>query len=316
MRIDSLGFYSASLSGIQNSQSAIARVNQQLVKGEKFLAPKDDPLASARVLALSDRIAERTQYLANQEKATLALNYENTVLQGMRSTLDQVRSVFTSVGQEPDSSNREASVQLLRSAFDNLISLANSRDAEGSYIFSGDKTTTAPFSNAGGGNFGVTPADGVATTFSGSASLREVTVDAGRTVQVMDNLNTVLQSGVVGSDVLQTIDEAIARLPLASGNAHAVTDSTTLVGFQQVIDQALNRLNSLEQRVGSTLKELQDLRKTTLSLQNLEQESLAGLTELDQAAAIIELQTRQTTLQAASQAYARTSSLNLFNFLG
>ncbi|MBI5329997.1 MAG: hypothetical protein HZB71_05225 [Betaproteobacteria bacterium] len=316
MRIDSLSYFSTSLSGIQNTQSQIARLNQQLVSGNKVLAPKDDPLVTTRAMALSDRLAMRGQYIANQERATLTLNFESTVLQGIRTTLTQAVKIFSATGQEAGATDRPANTQLLRGVFDQLVALANSRDSEGNFIFSGDKTTTSPFANAGGGNFGVTPADGVATTFGGSTNLREVEVDSGHRVQVMDNLNTVFQAGAAGADLLQTLDEAITRLPLAAGHASAVNDQATLVGFQQVVDTALSNLSLLEQRVGSTLKELQDLKKTSQSLQLLEQDSLSGLTEVDQAAAIIELQSRQTVLQAASQAYAKTASLSLFNYLG
>lgn len=315
MRIDSLSYYTTSLSGIQNGQSAIARVSQQLSTGKEMLAAKDDPLAASRALELSDRISLRAQSLANQAKASIALKYENTVLQGLRSTLDQARTTLQGVGQEPEPTNRTSATQILKGAFHSLLAYANSRDAEGNYIFAGDKSATSPYANASGGDFSTTPASGVATTFNGSASTRSVEIDTGRLVQVQDNLNTVFQSGVAGADLLQTLDEAAARLPLPTGNASAVTDTATLQGYIQVLDDALSNLGLIEQRVGAAMKEISDVQSTSKALQNMEQDALDRLTEVDQAAAIIELQTRQTTLQAASQAYAKTSSLSLFNYL-
>jgi hypothetical protein len=48
----------------------------------------------------------------------------------------------------------------------------------------------------------------------------------------------------------------------------------------------------------------------------LESNALGDLQQLDQAAAIMRLKTRQTSLEAAERAYAMTSSLSLFSYLG
>ena len=42
----------------------------------------------------------------------------------------------------------------------------------------------------------------------------------------------------------------------------------------------------------------------------------ASIAAVDQAAAIMRLKTRQTSLEAAERAYAMTSSLSLFSYLG
>ena len=47
-----------------------------------------------------------------------------------------------------------------------------------------------------------------------------------------------------------------------------------------------------------------------------EKNALSDMTQVDQAAAIVELQSRQTTLEAISRAYSLTSGLSLFNYLG
>ena len=316
MRIDSLSYFSTSLGGIQNSQSAIARLSQQLATGKEMLSAKDDPLSASRALELTDRIALRSQTLANQDRAKTTLNYENTVLLGMRSALNQARNSLQNMGHTAEPATRAGATQVLKGAFQSLISFANSKDAEGNYIFAGDKSSTQPYANIGGGDFSTTPATGVATGFNGSAYTREVEIDAGRRIQVSDNINTVFQAGVTGSDVLQTLDEAINRLPLDSADPNAVTDTGTLQAYIQVLNEALGNLDRVEQRVGAALKEVDDVQTATKTLQNLEEDALERLTEVDQAAAIIQLQTRQTTLQAASQAYAKTSSLSLFNYLG
>nr|MBP8901774.1 flagellar hook-associated protein FlgL [Thiobacillaceae bacterium] len=173
MRIDSVTFFTSGLVGIRDNQSAMARLNEQIATGQNFLAPKDDPLATQKVLDLGNRLAARTQYAANQTKADLALEYESTVLNEVESALNKARALLVGTSPAFDAQARDAHAQQLRGVFEHLLSLANTQDPSGNYIFAGDKTTTQPFANAGGGDGGNPPA-GVVTGYVGSASTREV----------------------------------------------------------------------------------------------------------------------------------------------
>lgn len=312
MRIDSMTFYTTSLLGIRDNQASIARLSEQIATGRKFLAPKDDPLATQKILDLGDRLATRAQYAANQTKAEIALNYESTVLNEMESALRRARGLLVGVSHNFDAATRDGHAQQLRGVFNQLLDLANTRDPSGNYIFAGDRTTTRPYDNPGVLN---SPA-GTPTTFNGSASTREVEVDPGRRVRVNDNLNTVIQAGGGAGDLLQTLDEASVRLPLPPSAVGAITTQATLDGYVQTVDAALAALSRIQHRVAGARTELADLMVTTKGLQTLEQNALSDLILVDQASAIMSLQTRQTTLEAAQRAYALTSGLSLFNFLG
>jgi len=313
MRIDSVTFYTASLVGIRDNQSAMARLNEQIATGQNFLAPKDDPLSTQKVLDLGNRLATRTQYAANQTKAGLALEYESTVLNEVDSALKKARALIVGTSPTYDAQSRDVQAQQLRGVFEHLLGLANTQDPSGSYIFAGDRTTTQPFANAGGG----IPPAGVVTSYVGSASTRSMEVEVGRRIQVSDNLDTVYQAGGgPGVDLLQTLDEAIVRLPLDSALPGAITDQATLDGYIQTLDDAINALAGIQYRIAGAQTELTDLSVTTNSLLTLESNALGDLQQLDQATAIMQLKTRQTSLEAAERAYAMTSSLSLFSYLG
>jgi flagellar hook-associated protein 3 FlgL len=312
MRIDSVTFFTASLAGIRDNQSAMARLNEQIATGQNYLAPKDDPLATQKVLDLGNRLAARTQYAANQTKAGLALEYESTVLNEVESALKKARALIVGTSPAFDAQARDVQAQQLRGVFNHLLGLANTQDPSGNYIFAGDKTTTQPFANAGGG----IPPAGVVTSYVGTASTRDVEVDAGRRLQVSDNLDTVFQAGGgPGVDLLQTLDEAIVRLPLDGALPGAINDQATLDGYIQTLDDAINALAGIQYRIAGAQTELADLSVTTQSLLTLESNALGDLQQLDQATAIMQLKTRQTSLEAAERAYAMTSSLSLFSFL-
>lgn len=305
MRIDSLTYFNSGLVGMRDNQNAIARLNQQIASGSKLLAPKDDPLATEKVLEISNRVAVRTQFVANQDRASLALKYESTVLSEVDKALNSARSLIAGLSPSNETSLRDVHAQQLAGYARHLMGLANTRDPSGNYIFGGYDTVNVPYAN---------PLDGTATatTYGGTPApggTRSIEVDVGRLVQVNDNLDTVFRSGVAGSDLLQELDDAVANL-----SSPTVTQAD-IDGWVAVIDTARANLETISHRVSAAYGEVTDVQGTTKALLLQERDALGELQQVDQAAAIVELQNRQTTLEAAQRAYARTSGLSLFSYL-
>lgn len=307
MRIDSLTYFNTSLYGMRDNQSNIARLTQQIAADRKLLQPKDDPVATEQILDLSNRIAVRTQFASNQDRASLALKYETTVLTEMQKAMDGARSLLAGISPSNDPGLRESVANRLAGFANQLLDLANTRDPSGNYIFSGHKTDTRPYAN---------PLDGTATAtiYSGTANpggARDIEVEVGRLVQINDNLDGVFQSGVAGSDLLQSLDDAVAKLQ----NDTAPPTEQEMSDWMSLLDSALSGLNDINYRVAAAYSEVEDVRATAKSLLVQEQNALSDLQSLDKEAAILELQLRQTTLEATQRAYARISGLSLFNFL-
>jgi len=319
MRIDSLTYFSASLAGMRDNQAAIARLNQQIASGKSLLAPKDDPLATERILDLSNRVAARTQFTTNQDMAELALKYENTVVQEIHNVLTQARGLLAGATGSQDTILLNAHAQQLRGVFNHLLGLLNTRNPSGDYIFSGFNTTTQPFANAGGG---------AATTYAGTPSpggTRNIEIEVGRQVQVNDNIYSVFMfvdatlgdtadpsadySSSTAHDLLRNLGHAVANLGTGTLTA------TDINKYVALVDAAMARLDLVEHRIAGALTEVIDTRATTKAQMVQETNALGDLQQVDQAAAIMELKIRQTTLEAASNAYARTSGLSLFSYL-
>lgn len=324
MRIDSLTYFTSSLAGMRDNQNAIARLNQQIASGKALLAPKDDPLATERILDLSNRVAARVQFNANQDMAEIALNYETTVVEEMNQALTEARGLLAGITGSQDTELLQIHAQQLSGVFNHIVGLANTKNPSGDYIFSGYNTSTQPFTNAGGG---------VATTYAGTAypgGTRNIEIEAGRQVQVTDNIYNVFMfadatladtadptadptdpSYVPGTehDLLRNLGHAVANL--GSGTLTA----SDIDGYVALIDEAVRRLSLVEHRISGALSEINDTRDTTKAQMVQETNALSDLQQVDKAAAILELQTRQTALEAAGSAYARISGLTLFTYL-
>ena len=329
MRISTLSFFTSSLPSMQDNQSQIARLSAQISTGQRMLSAKDDPLSAEKALQLSGSIAVRTQYLANQQKATLALNFETTVLTAMNTTLTNARAVLQQTNGSDAQAVRDQNAIQVANAYLQVKDLANNRDTEGHYLFAGFNTQLAgnnpPFQHtqvyptiaaSGSTNYLGTPY----VSLTAPQGVRSITIDAGRSVQVTDNLDAVFQSGSVAgvangstTDVLQSLDQIAIDLHDTSLTT-AQVDAKVKIAVD-ALTATLDRIGGVRRRLASAALEVSDVQKTTTSLQLLEQNSLSDVSKVDQAAAIIELQTRQTALTAAQQVYAQTSKLSLFSFL-
>jgi len=345
MRISSLSYFTSSLSGMQDNQSQIARLSEQIGSGQRMLAAKDDPLAAEKALQLSSQIAVREQYLANQQKATLSLDYETVVVKEMDKSLSDVRALLMQSSGSDMQSLRNQHAEILKNMYVHIKDLVNSYDSEGHFIFAGFNTsldsTTPPFQHtqvyptiAAPGSQPTTyigTPDGAAPSSQG---VRSIIVGDGRSVQVSDNLENVIKfpapvnvpffdtaalpapgslTNVATSDVFQALDQI--SIALRDTNLTTYQVNTAVNDVVNALTATLDRLSGIAQRVSAVSLELNDIRTSTEKLQVIEQNAFSDLTQVDKASAIVELQLRQTSLEAAQRAYAQTSSLSLFSYL-
>lgn len=315
MRVSSLIMSTSGLAGMQNEQASIARLSNQIANGQRVVAPKDDPVRAPRIMELTDRIALRQQYIANQDKALLALSYESTVLQQVRKVLEHARGILAGAAPGQDPALRQQYSDLISADYNQLKGLANTRDPSGNYIFSGHQTATQPYSHTqvapDDDANPSTPALSGLASYGGDNGVRRIEIDVGRSIQVNDDLNEVFRAGS-GDDLLRDLDQAAIALRQTPGTL--LTQADIDYGIA-AINTALDRLGLIERRIAAARLEVADTQATTKALLNEERNALGALVELDQAAAIIELQRRQVTLEAAQRAYARTAGLSLFNYL-
>jgi flagellar hook-associated protein 3 FlgL len=147
MRISFNQKYEQSLSGILRTQDKLLTASAQLEKQTKILTPADDPSGSARVVALDQQITQTDQYQANSIGLKNSLNIEETVLTGIRKSMDQARSLTVSLGNGAYSQlDRSAIAKQLENIRSEVFDLMNQKDANGGFLFSGFQEKTQSYS--------------------------------------------------------------------------------------------------------------------------------------------------------------------------
>jgi flagellar hook-associated protein 3 FlgL len=152
MRISTNMIYEAGVARMNEQQSALLKTQQQISANRRILTPADDPIASARALDLAQGKSVNEQYATNRQNAKDALAQEEGVLSSITSLIQDLQTQIVTAGNGSyDNDQRKYIATDLRSRFEELMGLANSRDGEGNYMFAGYQTSAQPFASSASG---------------------------------------------------------------------------------------------------------------------------------------------------------------------
>ncbi len=213
MRISSNTMFAAGSARISDMQSALQKTQQQLSTQRRMLTPADDPVAAAQALEVTQAKSVNLQYGVNRQSARSTLNQVETALTGTVSLLQDVRTHAVNAGNAGTltDNDRATLAMQVEDRLDELISLANSSDGKGSYLFAGYQSSTQPFSKTLTG-----------AQYSGDQGLRYLQVGAARQVPVTESGNAVFEK-------IKTVVTAPTAIPANGGSGVISTAMVTNV---------------------------------------------------------------------------------------
>lgn len=176
-RVSTSELFRQATTSLLRQQSAMLDTQQQLASGKRIQAPSDDPTGSARVLGLTSAIESTKQYARNADLATSRLNQEETVLAAVGENLQRVRELTIQAANASQTDATRAGIAAeIEQRLDELIDLANTRDANGEYLFAGYSSTDQPFTRTTSG-----------VQYDGDQGQRFLALSADRQVAVGDS---------------------------------------------------------------------------------------------------------------------------------
>lgn len=299
MRISTSMLYDLGVSSINTQMAQLLKTQQQVATGRRILAPADDPVGAATALENEKSLGVVNQYVSNIGSARSSLSLEETVLSNVGQVLQNARQDVVNGGNPTlSAANKTALATSLRSAYDQLLSLANSRDGQGNYMFSGFKTGTQPFTQSSG-----------AGVYAGDQGQNKLQISASRQIPITDSGQNVFKPGVAGSDPFATIETFITAL-----NSGTVTSSELTTALNG-IDSAMNNVLRVRSAVGTRQNELDSTEITNQDSATQYQSLISQLRDVDYTKAISDLTRQQTGLQAAQKSFTTVQGLSLFNYL-
>ena len=299
MRVSTNMIYDQGVRALQMQSAALLYTGQQIATGRKILTPADDPVASARALDVTQSRSVNQQFITNQGYAEDALRLVEGQLGGATDIIQYARERALAAGNPALSdADRKSIATDLRAQFDAMLAIANTRDANGDYLFAGYKSDTAPFQK--------NPAT-MTATYDGDQGTRTMQVSSARFMPVSFAGEAVFGAG--NESVFKVLGDFIGALEAGGPVSGAV--STALYELDNSLDKVLTAVA----QVGSQRLEVEQLGFIGSDLDLQYATTLSNLQDLDYNEAISRLTQQQTYLQAAQQSFLKTTSLSLFNFL-
>ena len=147
MRISSLQIFNIANNSMANASEAIAETQAQLSTGRRVLRPSDDPVASTKILSLTEELATTEQYKKNINIAKNDLVIEEATLDASLNVLQRIQELAVQAGNTATLSPSEykSLADEVDARLDEMRNLLNTQNASGDFIFGGYKSTSEPF---------------------------------------------------------------------------------------------------------------------------------------------------------------------------
>lgn len=309
MRISTSWAQQTAVNSILDQQSKLNKTQLQLSTGKKILTPSDDPEVAARIIDLNQSIKQTEQHQNNINTARQRLTFESTALQNASNILQRVSELgVQGLNATYSLSDRAAIAEEMDGLNQQLVSIANTKNTNGEYLFSGFKSATVPFSKETVNPGAYSYAGDTNTRFIQIGSTRQLADgDAGSAVFGIPTGSlpaTVPAAGSINS-IFEAIDKFATDLRNNTPNQASLGD----------ISNALDKMLTVQSSVGTRLNVLdnQDAINTDFVL-NMKS-VLSATEDLDYAEAISKFNAQTVSLQAAQQAFTQVKKLSLFNYL-
>lgn len=197
MRVSTNQMQAVSMNAMLQQQSKLSHTQLQLSTGLRITKPSDDPVASARMLELMQTQTMNQQYQYNADAATARLRLEETILADMGNQFIRVKELALQGNNGSQSSDsRRMIASELRQIQAHLLEVANTKDTNGEYLFSGYQGNTKPFAPAADGSF----------IYSGDEGRRYLQIGPTRRVADSNSGSEVFMNILNGNGIFTTRD--------------------------------------------------------------------------------------------------------------
>ncbi len=152
MRISTYGSFVQGVRLMQQAQAALGESQAQIASGRRLLRPSDDPIAAAQSVSFRESIGRLDQFQRNSDAARSRLQLEESALNTVTNVMQRVRELALRANNatETRESRKQISIELQEQLAD-LVQIANQKDGNGRFLFSGNQDGSAPVSNSGSG---------------------------------------------------------------------------------------------------------------------------------------------------------------------
>jgi flagellar hook-associated protein 3 FlgL len=260
------------------------------------MTPQDDPVGSAKLLEAKQAISMNGQYADNRNALKYTIGIANVALDGVQDVMQSMNEQIVSLGNATlSSSNRQSIAITIKSQLDHLVSLSNTKDAAGHYIFSGYKSDTASI-------------DATTYAYGGDANNAVIQVDSSTQLGLGVNANTIFSAGFL-AQVKTSIDVLSNAASTDAQIATAITDLSTNFSASQIT------VNASQVTLGTSENRLTSMDSIGSERALAYKDAVSSLEDVDYNKVLSDLARQQLQLQVAQKTFTQISNLSIFNYI-
>jgi flagellar hook-associated protein 3 FlgL len=288
------------------TQDRLAKTQMQLSSGKQLLRPSDAPDEASAVSRLKSAIQRQQSYTDTINTVRDKLRQQETAVDSANDVLIRIKELTIQAANDTYGAEGRKLINIeIRELRDQLLSLANTQDVNGNYIFSGSRAGKQAFASDGSQPL----------TYLGDQTINQVAVGDERTVRdgraATQPFARTIRTGADGEPQSVGFFEVIQDLSKA-------LDSNDMTGIQRAVSEVGDMQFGMSESLASIGASMNTL-DTQLSLAEQNTLRLKGtlsqVEDVDYNEAIIKMNKDMLALQAAQSSFAKISQLNLFNYI-
>jgi flagellar hook-associated protein 3 FlgL len=306
MKVSTSMFFDKASNQLGGIQGSLAKTQEQLSTGKQINKPSDAPDKASLITRLQSEMTRQASYQGNLDAVNIRLQAQETALTNTSEVMYRFKELAVQAANDTLSNADRSTISMeMTQLREQILSMANSQDSNGNFLFAGSRVSQAPFAEDAKGR----------VVYQGDQSRMMVPVGDNRRMSL----------NIPGSD-------AFVRLVRDDGKGNRVG-----VGFFQAladmvdsvknidrpnIQRGIKELDAMQQsisyanaRVGTDMNVVDSqgavLDEITLRLKT----TLSDVQDLDYTEAITKMNKDQLALESAQSTFAKISKLTLFSYI-
>ena len=306
MKISTSQIFERSIDQMSSQRTKVAEIQAQLAAGKQLVQPSDDAEKTGIIQRLSSAFNRQEVYESTLDSVTSRLEVEESAVMSAENIMQRVRELAVQgTNGTLGEGDRKILAHEVSSLRDELLSLANSQDASGNYVFSGSMAKTSAF---------VESADGT-VNYRGDDNQVQVAISEQRSM-FMNRPGDEIFTSIVRSNP-GAGSERISFFNVMDDFADALENNNS-TGVQR----SLNEISGLTEGMATSIADVGTRMNTAQNQKDILSETklryqalLSNAEDLDYAKAVTELSAEMLSMEAAQASFAKISQLSLFDYI-
>ena len=288
------------LRNLSNSYSKMGKIQDQITTGKKVTRPSDDPVVAMKGIGYRTQLNNVEQFSRNIGEAYNWLDTTDDTFDKIGATLQRANELMVQASSDTvtpeDREKINSEIQQLR---EHIQDLANTKIGD-RYIFSGTKTTTAPYDKENGVYQTFDP-DNINDPFNKTIE-----------IEVFDGIKMQINSNPM--EMFKKIDDMFEEIDQKMGEGSTATGSE-LSAFIARIDENMNELLTTRADIGARQNRVELMDARLQSQEIIATKRMSENEDIDYEKSITEMITQESIHRAALSVGARIIQPTLTDFL-